>query len=128
MSETPKAIRETKPIEIKDGGKVYKVILNTYITGRELRAIEGAMFNDISFTQKKDGQEFTGLNGKMLEVRQDEQIKAVVVSLDGKSEDTVDGKKINIVDMVLDLPSKVTEEIMRHVTEITEPKKETAGN
>lgn len=112
--------REKKEVEIKDGEKVYKIVHNVYITGRELRAIEGAMFNDISFTQKGKDQEFTGLNGKMLELRQDEQIKAVIVSVDGNDKD--------VVSAVLDLPSKVTEAIMAVVTGITEPKKEEAGN
>jgi hypothetical protein len=108
--------RETK--EIKVGSHV--VVVHTYVTGRELRAIEGAMMDKLEMSQEGDQQKISGFKGSMLAERQDMQIKAVVVSVDGKTE--------NVVDAVLDLPAKESEEVLDYVKELTEPKKEDAGN
>ena len=71
-------------------------------------------------SQKNGAQEITGFKGSMLADRQDMQIKMVVVSIDGKTE--------NIVNAVLDLPSTESEQIMDYVKELTEPKKEDDDN
>ena len=109
--------RETK--EIKVGNHV--LIVNTYITGREARNIEGAIIDQLEISQSAgEGQKVEGLKGAQLKDRQDMQIKSVVVSVNGKNE--------NVVDLVLDLPSDDSEKIMELVIEIAEPKKETASN
>lgn len=108
--------RETKELEVQG----HKFIMNTYVTGRDLREIESAMLTDIQVTQRGEEQEMSGFNSKMLEARQDAKIKAVVVSIDGKTE--------NIIDLVLDLPAPIYNEVMVYVNELTEPKKEEAGN
>lgn len=108
--------RETKELTI--GG--HKIVAHTYVTGREMRDIEGAMMDKLEMSQKDGSQEIKGFKGSMLANRQDMQIKAVVVSVDGKTE--------NVIDAVLDLPSKESEAILDYVKEITEPKKEEAGN
>jgi len=113
MSEN---IRDTK--ELKIG--IHTIIVNTYITGRELRNIESAMMDKLEMSQKDGTQEITGFKGSMLSDRQDMQIKAVVVSVDGVTE--------NIIDAVLDLPATESEQIMDYVRTLTEPKKEQADN
>lgn len=108
--------RETKVLEIGS----HEVVVHTYVTGRELRNIESAMLDKLEMSQKGKEQEITGFKGSMLADRQDMQIKAVVVSVDGKTE--------NIVDLVLDLPAQESEQIMDYVKELTEEKKEEADN
>lgn len=110
-------IRETK--EVKVGENI--LIVNTYITGREARDIEGAMIDKLDMSQSAtNGMEITGFKGSQLKERQDLQTKAVVVSINGKTE--------NIVDTILDLPSEMSEEIMEVVRNIAEPKKEAVSN
>ncbi len=108
--------REKKELVIGN----HKVVVHTYVTGRELRDIESAMMNKLEMSQKDGSQEIVGFKGSMLADRQDRQIKAVVVSVDGKSE--------KIIDLVLELPAVESEQILDYVKEITEPKKEEAGN
>ena len=108
--------RETK--ELKVGS--HAVVVHTFVTGRELRNIEGAMMDKLEMSQKGKEQEITGFKGSMLADRQDMQIKAVVVSIDGKSD--------NIVDAVLDLPATESEEVLDYVKDLTESKKEEADS
>ncbi len=108
--------RETKELQIG----THTVIVNTYVTGREMRNIESAMMDKLEMSQKDGTPEITGFKGSMLSDRQDMQIKAVVVSVDGASE--------NIIDAVLNLPATESEQIMDYVKELTEPKKEQADN
>ena len=108
--------REEKELTI---GK-HKVMVHTFVTGRELRGIESAMMDKLEMSQKDGAQQITGFKGSMLSDRQDMQIKAVVVSVDGNAE--------NVIDLVLDLPSIESEQIMDYVKELTEPKKGDAAN
>ena len=108
--------RETK--EVKVGEHV--LVLNTYITGRESREIESVAMENLAVSEVEGKPNVTGFDATMLGRRQDLQIKAVVVSVDGKTE--------NIVDLILDLPSQESEEIIQEILEIVEPKKEEAGN
>ena len=108
--------RETKELNIGE----HKVVVNTYVTGREMRNIESSMMDKLEMSQKGKEQEITGFKGSMLSERQDMQIKAVVVSVDGRSE--------NIIDAVLDLPTTESEQILDYVKELTEPKKDEADN
>lgn len=104
--------RETKEIKIGN----HTLVVNTFVTGRELRNIESSMLDKLEMKQKGTEQEITGFRGSMLKERQDAQIKAVVVSLDGSSD--------NVVDRILDLSAPEYQEVVEYVTSITEPKKE----
>lgn len=108
---TPENTRETKTLEI--GG--HKVVVNTYVTGREMRRIEQVLLDKLEMKQKGGENEVSGFKGAMMADRQDMKITAVVVSVDEKTD--------KIVDQVLDLPSDLAEEIMAYVDELTEPKK-----
>jgi len=109
--------RETKEIKVGE----HALIVNTYLTGREARSIESLMMDKLEMSQStKDGEEkgetmITGFKGSLLSDRQDFQVKAVIVSFNGKTE--------NILDTILDLPRNDSEEIMKIVSEIAEPKK-----
>lgn len=108
--------RETKTVNVAG----HEVVMYTYITGREARNIESTLMDKLEMKQKGGEQEISGFKGSMLTERQDMQIKAVIVSVDGKTDD--------VVGAVLDLPSKESEEIMTYVKELTESKKSEAGN
>ena len=113
--------RETKEIKVGE----HTLVVNTYLTGREARTIEGVMMDKLEMSQStKDGDEkgetmITGFKGSILSDRQDLQVKAVIVSFDGKTE--------NILDTILDLPRDDSEEVMKIVSEIAEPKKKADG-
>lgn len=113
---TPENTRETKILEIGD----HKVVVNTYVTGREMRSIEQTLMDKLEMKRKGGEEEITGFKGAMMADRQDMKIKAVVASVDGKTD--------NIVDAVLDLPNDKAEEIMKYVDELTEPKKTKADD
>lgn len=105
--------RETK--EHKVGS--HTLVVNSYITGREARDIEGAIMNKLELSQSiGKGTEIKGLYGIQIRERQDLQVKAVVVSIDSNSE--------KVLDSILDLPSSESEEIMNIVRDVAEPKKD----
>lgn len=107
--------RETKEVKIGE----HVLIINAYITGREARDIDAALMEKIEMSQSTNkGTEIKGLYGGQLKERQDMQIKAVIVSFDGKKE--------KIIDLVLDLPNYESEKVMKIVREIADPKKEDA--
>ena len=109
--------RETK--EVKAGKNT--LIINTYITGREARDIESSLMDKLEMSQNVEkGTEIKGFSGSLLRDRQDMQVKYIVVSVNGKSE--------NILDTILDLPVKESEEIMEIIRGVAEPKKEAASN
>lgn len=109
--------RETKTVKVG----AHEIVMHTYITGREARDIEGALIDNIEVKQGIDGgAQISGMKGSQLKMRQDEQIKAVVVSIDGVTD--------NVLDLVLDLPHSESEQIMELVREIADPKKEQVGS
>lgn len=114
MSEENK--RETKELEVGN----HKLVVHTYVTGREMRNIESAMMDKLELSQKGDEQKITGFKGSMIADRQDMQIEAVVVSIDGTTE--------NVVDAILDLPATESEQIMDYIKSLTEPKNEEADS
>jgi len=112
MSDT----RQTKILTVGE----HQVEVNTFITGRELREIESAMMDKLEMKQKGGEQEISGFRGSMLVDRENAQIKAVVVSIDGTKE--------NIIERVLDLPASEYKQVMAYVSEVAEPKKEQPSN
>jgi len=107
-------VRETK--EVKVGTHV--LILNTYLTGRELRSIQGAMLNNLEMKQGAGGvdAEISGFKGELIQIQEDKQLEAVIVSIDGKTE--------GIINLVLDLPASEYSEIVELVKEIAEKKEQ----
>lgn len=95
--------RETKTLDIGN----HKIVVNTYLTGREVRDIDSALMDKLEIRQVGKSQEISGLKGSMLKEQEDMQIKAVVVSIDGSSD--------NIVDRLIDLPHEQYQQVMQHI-------------
>lgn len=89
--------------------------LNTYITGRELRDIEKQMFSNIEIKTVKGENQIQGTNNaKLIQDRADAQIKAVVVAINGSTDD--------IVNKVLDLRSEIYTALIEKIEEIVSGK------
>ena len=79
--------RET--YEVKTPIKGHKVILKSWITGKESQSIDSAMFAGVGTSV--DGKKLAPkLSDTMIADQENASIKAVVVSVDGKETDVVD--------------------------------------
>lgn len=110
--------RETKSVVTPVGKDT--VVLNSWITGREKRAIsqvylDGASF-DASVTDKDGGLKTTVFKGDLVNKAQDASILAVVVSINDKKED--------IVNTLLDMRAEDYEFVINEINKITSPKDE----
>lgn len=104
--------RTTKEIRTVGG---HVVTLKEWITGGEKRSITNVFLKDVEMKQKGGEQEFTGVKGTVTAEAEDVAIKAVVVSVDGKTD--------NVVSAVLNLPAPDYDEVIAAINEITNPKK-----
>lgn len=104
MSEA--TVRETKEVEIKG----HKLVVLTYITGRELQETQRALMEQLELSQNGGKAEVTGLNGAMMLTQSNKYIEIIVKSVDGKTE--------KVLDEVLDLPSVVSTAIIEYVNAI----------
>lgn len=110
--------RETKTITVPSG---VEVVMKTYLTGREKRDISSsAMPTSIDYNTE-DGVK--GLNPqKIMEAQEDATLRAVIVSIDGRSEG-------DMVERVLSMRSSDSDCILAAAKEIvgglTEEKKTT---
>ena len=98
--------RDTKTITTPNGTEV---VLYTYITGREKRDINSAALG-ANVSIGADGS-LTGVDGAMLNKRQDAAVSAVVVS--------VAGSKDGVLDAVLNLKSEDYDAVITAVNETT---------
>lgn len=98
--------RETKSITTPNG---IEVVLKTYITGREKRDLNASIIGS-GVAVSSDGQ-VTGLSGELVNKRQDAAISAVVVSVNGSTE--------NVLDTILDLKSEDYDAVVSAVSDIT---------
>ena len=105
--------RENKELNTVGG---HKLIVNTYITGREMRNIRDCYINDaqVDFSNLKTVP-LTGIKGDSISKSEDISIEALVVS--------VDGSKENIVEAVGNLPSADYDQVVEYINTITNPKK-----
>ena len=90
-----------------------EVVLRTYLTGREKRGITNA-FLDGRLNLDVESKKVTGIGYEAIDEAQDRALKAIVVSVGGKTE--------NVGDAVLDLPSEDAEFVFAAVNEITNGK------
>ncbi len=101
--------RET--FEIVTPEKGIKVVLRSWITGREKQKIDGAMFSGVSTTG--DGKRLQPkLSASMLADQENASIEAVVVSVDGN-----DNK---VVDAVLNMRVKDYDYVLTEVSRIVD--------
>ena len=105
--------RETKVLETSGG---CEIIVNTYITGRELRKIQEVFFDEMQLKQVgKKSEVGTTMKGEQIRIAEDRAIEAVVKSVNGETDD--------IVNSVLDLPAIDFGEVKGYIDEISEVKK-----
>lgn len=102
----------------------HDVVAYEYVTGRDLREIEKVTLDSLQVkADANGGGDVSGFTGEMLTKREDLQIKAVIVSVDGKKDgDTIEDKQVSIVDLVLDMKADDYDVVMKYVRDITEKK------
>lgn len=100
----------------------HKVVCYDWINGREKQRIDGAMFKSIE-TSGTGTDMKPKLSATMIAEQEDAAVEAVVISVDGNTE--------NIVETVLDMRAKDYEFIVKHSQLVAEggldEKKETAS-
>lgn len=91
------------------GGSV--IVLNSYVTGREKRAITNVFFQK----ELSDGAQYNQA--------EDLALKTVIVSIDGKKEgDQIDGKPYSIVDAVLSMKASESKFVLQEVNKVSSEK------
>lgn len=105
--------RETKEITTPSG---HKVVLNSYITGREKRAITNVFLEKAEMTMVGNTPNISGIKGDVANLAEDKTIEIMVVSVDGSTD--------GILDKVLNLPAKDYDFIVSAINEMTGKKKD----
>lgn len=105
------ADRETVEFKTKSGENT--VVLHTYLTRRERRAIKNALFGgkEIAVDGKNDIK--ASVSMELTDKAEDETFKLMVVSLNGSEE--------NILERLLELPDTEADEIKAKIDELTSP-------
>ena len=102
--------RETKEVEI---GK-HKVVLKTYITGREFNAIQDIYLSSAKLDMV--GKDMKSTFDASIQTKATEKtIEMVVVSVDGNTK---------VLDAVLDLPVNEYDQVIKAIESVTDKKKE----
>jgi hypothetical protein len=107
MEET---IKTTTPVD------KHEVVFKKWITGRDRRGIDSIYYGEIEVGLNQNNPEVKGLKGSTFNKAQDKTIETLVVS--------VDGKKENVVDAVLDMRAEDFDFVINKMNEITSKKKE----
>ena len=105
--------RETKEITTPISGS--KVVLKTWLTGKEKRQITSVYLNDLQ-VEKSDGSEeepSLKVTGDMLQKSQDAAIEALIVSIDESTE--------KVLDTLLDLRDEDFQFVLNEINKITNP-------
>ena len=97
--------QETKVITTPSGKEV---VLKAWITGRDKRSIQSIYADNMVIGEDN---KISGIKAATINEAKDKTIELVVISVGGSSE--------NILDAVLDLPSKDTDFIMNEIDIIT---------
>lgn len=103
--------RETKEYSTERGTKL---VLRTYLTGGEARAIEGKYLSMAKMDMKGNEPVFKDVDLNISFTVEKELIKYAVVSVNGSTE--------NIVDTILNLRSEEYEEIIKELNELVKKK------
>jgi hypothetical protein len=109
--------RETKEITTPAGRKI---VLRTYLTGREANEIKSLMFSALK-ADMQDAQSgkiaVEGMSGSFILEQEKRALSYLVVSIDGETKDPVD--------KLLDLPSSEYDAVVEEVNKIQNPTKPT---
>lgn len=111
--------RPTKEITLVSGAVI---VANTYITGREKRAINEVMLRSAEMRQTGSKSEITGVKGDVTFEMENVAIQSVVVEVRTGSETITDKKKV--LDFVLDLPEQEYNAVIELINDVTNPKVE----
>lgn len=105
------ADRETVQFQTKS--KQNTVLLHTYLTRRERRAIKNALFGgkEIAVDGKNDMK--ASISMELTDVAEDKTFELVIVELNGSKE--------NILERMLELPDQEADEIKAKIDELTSP-------
>lgn len=107
MNEEDK--RETK--EIITPIDKHKVVLKSYITGREKREMKNVYFEGVEFELEGAKPKTNKMDmGKMTDKAENKAIEMVVVSVNGKME---------VINTILDMKSKDTDFVIAEINKIT---------
>ena len=108
--------RETKEIVTPIGA--IKVVLKSWLTGRESREIRSVLLDNVDFSAvPKDANQESDLvpdykiKGSVLEEAQDKAFETVIVSVDGKTE--------KVADIVLDMRDEDFDFVVKEIDKIT---------
>ena len=104
--------REIKPIVTSNG---HKVLIKTYITGREQREINAIFLQDVEMKAEGKNAALSGFKGALIQEAENKALEMVVVALDDNTD--------NLVDRILDLHSEDYQDIVNAVNEVTQGKK-----
>lgn len=100
--------RETQTIITPQGN--HTVVLKTYLTGREKRALQNALLNTGTLQFNTVTKKIEGITGEIADKEQDTLIAMLIESVDGKTE--------GILDMVLDMRGIDYEFIVAKINEV----------
>jgi hypothetical protein len=101
--------RQTKDLTTPNN---HKVVIKTYITGREERAIRNVYLENIDVTGQGTIKD---IKADLVGKAENKAIEVLVVSVDGKTE--------NLVDVVLDLRKEDYDFVIENINEIIGDKK-----
>lgn len=112
--------RETKEFTTPQG---HKIVINTFITGREQRTLRSFYLKESGELPVEEVKE-SGRYGAVSKLVSELALRLVVVSVDGhKDGDSVEGKNFSIVNFLLDeVPSSELSFVTKKVNEITSDK------
>lgn len=105
--------RETKEYTTPSGRKV---VLNSYITGRENREITNIFLEKAEMTMVGNTPNITGIKGDITNLAENKTIELMVVSVDGQTD--------NVLDTILDLPTQDYDFIVLTMNELKGKKKQ----
>lgn len=113
--------RETKEFKTA-GGRV--IVARTYLTGKEMRDIRDCFIGEAEVELNQPNQTkgadkklpISGIKGAVISKSEDISIEALIVSVDGKTE--------NILETVWNLPVADYDEVVAYINTITNPKKD----
>ena len=108
--------RETITIKTPISGTI--LILNTYLTGREKRALTNIyLTGDMEFDTEEG--KVKKMDYSLIDKAQDLAFKTIIVSIDGKIEG-----EISIIETILDLREDDMKFVIKEVDKVTNPKEE----
>lgn len=94
----------------------HKVLVNSYLTGREAAAIKGIMLSALKMSMNDLEQkkvDMGGLTGDVLAAQERKTLEVLIISIDGVSD--------NPVEKLLDLPSTEYDAVLKEIEKIKNP-------